>query len=113
MFRNENFNQTVLEKDDKISAKGYSDHDQKTSEFYRSNENNQGTRESVEAKESAIQHKDNKEVMQNGDEVMYIQNISDVNLIEQQNGKKIKANQGSASYCNVAHLAVKDRSTKL
>ena len=118
VVRRENFNQTldassVLENNDVISGKGHSDHDQKTSEFYRSNENNQGTRKSVEAKESAIQHKDNKEVMQNGDEGMYIPDSSDVNLIEQQNGKKIQDNKGSANYCNETHIAVKNESTRL
>ena len=115
--RKENFNQTleassILGENDKISLRGHSDHDIKTSTFYKSKENNQGTGKRVVARESAIQHKD-KEFMQNGDEMMYIHDSSDVNLIEQQDGKNIKANQGSAYYCNAANIAVIDESTRL
>ena len=68
---------------------------------------------SVPAKESAIQHKDNKEFMQNGNEMMYIHDSFDVSLIEQKNYKKTQAHQGSANSCIVANIAVKDESTRL
>ena len=118
MFRKENFNQTmeapsVLDENDKFSGKGHSDHNQETSEFYTSKENNQVARKCVTAKESAIQHKDNKGFMQNGDELMRIQDSSDMDFIQQQNCKKIQANQGPANYCNVANIADKDEITRL